>query len=816
MKIPLSWLKKYTPVTITAEDLAHRLTMAGSEVSKITEIGNDWDSKAIVVGRIMKINRHPDADRLTLPDVDIGNNETVTVVCGAPNLATHQKIAFARQGALLFNPRSGKMERLKKIKIRGITSEGMICSPMELGLSEDHEGILVLGDDATVGMPLVDYLGDSILDIDVTPNRPDCLSVLGIAREAAALTGENVSEPDLTYPEKGPPIESETKIIIDDPDLCHRYTAGLIKGVKIGPSPQWIQDALIKTGHRPINNVVDITNYVMLEYGQPLHAFDFDSINDKTITVRVALPGEKLATLDGEVRTLTSSMLAITDSSGPIGLAGVIGGTNSEIKPGTTSILLESANFNQINIRRTSNTLRLNTEASYRFERGIRSELADRALRRALHLILQIAGGEIAQGIIDLYPGHEPSPVVKIRRSRVKQVLGIDLSLPNIETTLKKLCFEKAIPPEGTPKNEVTDTLWIRIPYWRTDIKIEDDLVEELARLIGYDAIPTSMLSSPIPHRISQDIQLLKDRIKDHLASSGMQEIISYPLTNLGVLSKVEALNIYPDPIKISNPMSSEMSVMRTSMRGSMLQSLATNYHISSTEGIKLFEIGRIYLPKTTKGGSDLPHEKETLIGLLHGPRLPVSWLSNQSNMDFFDAKGILQSLFEVLNIHIEYESSKDPILHPGKTAKLKHNDIYMGVIGEVHPSILERFDLAINSVAIFEIDLESLCKIFSPNVQRYRSFSRFPESHRDLALIVDEAIASGKIQNSIKTHELVTHVTLFDVYSGKELPTGKKSLAFRVTLKSPSGTLTSEEIDQTITKILAHIRKDVDVELRV
>ena len=646
MRVPLSWLKSYVPISMPPKELAHRLTMAGTEVGEVEEVGSIWDRNKVMVGRVLKVDSHPNADRLTLPTVDLGNGETMTVVCGAPNVAAGQKIAFAREGALLISSRSGKLEPLKAAQIRGVTSAGMVCSALELGLGEDHEGILVLDEDAPVGTPLVEYLGDAVFDIEVTPNRPDCLSILGIAHEVAALTGESVTEPDPSYPQEGPAIESEVNIEIADPDLCYRYTASLVSGIKIGPSPQWLQDALVKAGQRPINNVVDITNYVMLEYGQPLHAFDFDKVKDRTIIVRAARRGEELVTLDGERRTLNPPMLTIADANDAVGLAGVIGGANSEMHEGTTSVLLESANFDPVNTRRTAATLKLSTEASYRFERGIKAELAPLALRRATQLILEIAGGKAAQGIIDLYPGRKEPPVVEISQERIKQVLGVDFSMTEVERVLNSLGFERIRTKESKAAStgRGDNTLGMEVPYWRSDISIEDDLVEEVARIVGYDTIPTTTLSGPIPHHQPQPMRTLREHLKDLLAASGMREIISYSLTNLETLDKVEALEDSPQPLKIANPMSSDLDTIRTSLRGNMLETLASNLRISQHEGIRLFEMGRVYLPKEEAKERELPDEREMLVGVLSGHRFPTSWHTTQSDMGFFDAKGVLES----------------------------------------------------------------------------------------------------------------------------------------------------------------------------
>ena len=823
MKVPLSWLKRYVPVSVSPDELAHRLTMAGTEVGEAEEIGGDWDRDKVVVGRVLKVDRHPNADRLTLPTVDTGNGETSTVVCGAPNVAAGQKIAFAREGARLVSPRSGKIEPLKAARIRGVESTGMVCSALELGLGEDHEGILVLDDDAPVGMPMVDYLGDAVLDIEVTPNRPDCLSVLGVAHEVAALTGESVTEPGLSYPEEGAPIESQVRIEIANPELCYRYTASLIKGIRIGPSPRWMQDTLIKAGQRPTNNVVDITNYVMLEYGQPLHAFDFDKVNEHTIIVRAARPGEVLVTLDDERRVLTPPMLAIADATEAVGLAGVMGGAGSEMHEGTTSVLLESANFDPINTRRTAATLRLGTGASYRFERGIRAELAPLALRRATQLILRISGGKAARGIVDLYPGRREPPIVTISRRRIKQVLGVDFSMADVERVLVSLGFERTADAEvvelveagPAPAPGADDALSMRAPYWRTDISIEDDLVEEVARIVGYDAIPTTMLSTSIPHHEPQPKRALKELLKDLLAAAGLRETISYSLTSLETLEKVDGLRNGLPPLRIANPMSGELDYLRTSLRGSVLQTLASNRRISQREGARLFEIGRVYLPREEAKERDLPEEKEMLVGVVSGPRSPVSWLAPKGDMDFFDAKGVLESVLGAIGVRAEYESSSDAILHPGRTARIVCGGSAVGVIGEVHPGVLERFDLEESPAALFEIDLALLSDAVPPTGRRYMSTSRFPESYRDLALVVDADVPSARIQALIERHELVLGTTPFDLYSGRGVPVGKKSVAYRAVFQSPTGTLTSKQVDRAQEDILRQLRREVGAELR-
>lgn len=825
MRVPLSWLKAYVPVSLSPRELAHHLTMAGNEVGEVDQTGANWDRDKVLVGQVLRVEPHPNADRLSLPTVDLGGGEPVTVVCGAPNVATGQKIAFAREGARLLNARTGKVEELRAADIRGVRSEGMVCSVLELGIGEDHEGILVLDDDAPVGAPLVDYLGDAVLDIEVTPNRPDCLSILGVAHEAAALMGAQVTEPDLSYPEEGAPIEDQVGIEIADPDLCGRYTASLITGVKTGPSPRWLQDALTKAGQRPISNVVDITNYVMLEYGQPLHAFDFGKVKDQKIIVRAARPGEHLVTLDGEDRTLQPPMLTIADSTDAVGLAGIMGGANTEIDESTTMVLLESASFDMTNTRRTRTALRLDTEASRRFERGIRAELAPRALRRATKLFLELAGGTAARGIIDLYPGRKEPPVVRLSRARIRKVLGVDYPTSRLEEVLTSLGFEQAPAPSGiidameaveaAPIPERDDVLWLKAPYWRSDISIEDDLVEEIARIIGYDTIPTTMLSASIPHQEPDSYRAFRENVKDLLAASGMQETISYSLTNMELLDKADARVAGPEPMKIANPISGEFQYLRTSLTASVLATLSHNRRLSQGTGIRIFEIGRVYLARPEAKERELPDEREMLVGVVSGPRHVTSWMVPRGNMDFYDAKGVLEAVLAEVGIDPTFQRAEHPIMIPGRTAQVVAGGVAIGKVGEVRPEVLERFDLEGLPAAMFELDMGTLTSAATGAGRRYQPASRYPESYRDLALIVADDVTSDGVQAIINRHRFVVHSAPFDVYSGDGVPAGKKSIAYRIAFRSDQGTLTSEQVDRAQSEILRQLERSVGAELR-
>ena len=824
MKIPISWLKKYVPITVSSKELAERLTMAGVEVGEIQEIGENWDRDKIVVGYVRSIEAHPNADRLKLPTVELSDGEYLTVVCGAPNVKSGQKIAFAREGAVLYNPRSGKTGPMKASTIRGVKSSGMVCSALELGIGDDHEGILVLEDDAPIGMPLREYMGDSILDIEVTPNRPDCLSILGLAHEVAALTDEQMTEPNASYEEQGENIESQVTINIDSSNLCNRYTATLITGITVAESPAWMQEALIKAGQRPINNVVDITNYVMLEYGQPLHAFDFEKVENSKVVVRVAQPNETLITLDGTTRNLKPTMLTISDDKKVIGLAGIIGGISTEVCQSSTSILLESANFNSVSIRQTRGDLGLNTEASYRFERGIRSALTSRALKRAIHLILELAGGNVSKGIIDIKVRSEEENSIKISRSRIKQVLGVDYSMSKIRKVLESLGFKEGNAPkklidifdsiESSPVVERDSAIWVKPPYWRSDISIEEDIIEEIARIIGYDTIPTTMLSSSLPHHVPQPLTELKESIKDCLVSAGMRETISYPLTTLELL---ERANIPGDltPLRIANPMSREFEFLRTSLRGSILKTLSDNTRTTLKDGARLFEIGRIYV-RSDEDEKDLPKELEMLVGVIAGPRYPLSWLSQEIDMNFFDGKGILTSIFEQLNVDAKYSRAIDSTMHPDRVAHIDINNRNVGVIGELNPAVAQRFNLETITTTLFEINLEALLNSISTNKPNYESFNRYPESYRDIALILDKDVSSGEVQRIINRHKMVTRSIPFDVYSGEGISHGKKSTAYRIIFQSDRGTLNSKQIDRVQGDIVRQLTRELGADLRV
>ena len=798
MKVPLSWLREYVDFDIAPQELAHRLTMAGVEVGEVQTTG-DWNG--VYVGLVTSVRPHPNADRLRLCSVTTGA-EDMEVVCGAPNVADGQKICFAGVGAHIYNTHSGRHEELTAATIRGVESRGMVCSELELGMGDDHTGIIVLPDDAPVGTPLTDYLGDTILDLELTPNRLDCLSMLGVAHEVAALTGGRVTEPAARYEESGAPVTDRVAISIADPDLCHRYTAALIEGVSIGPSPRWLQDRLTRAGLRPINNVVDVTNFVMLEYNQPLHAFDFDEVKQATVVVRRARAGESLTTLDGVERKLTTEHLVISDSQDAIGLGGVIGGANSEIGEGTTNVLLESATFNGPNNRQTAQSLDLRTEATLRFEKGLRPELAPIALRRATGLIQEVAGGRVAPGIVDVFPGGLTAARVPLTTARLRQVLGMDLDLGAAQVVLDSLGFSW--------EADGADALAVAVPYWRNDVIIEDDLVEEVVRTIGYDQVPTVMLSTPIPFQAPSPERDLRERVKDLLAAVGMQEVINYPLVSRQDLERVEELDHQRPPLGVANPMSAAHQYLRTTLYASLLSTLAANQG-HGVGPFRLFEAGRVFLPRS----GDLPQEVEVAAGVLAGRRNETSWLAGDGEMDFYDAKGVVDWVLGKLGVTAEYAPGAHPTLHPGRCAAIKCGSIELGFVGEVHPTVRERLDLDANPVAAFEIDLASLLSAVPGSDHQFVPLPRYPVATRDLALTVPSEVPAARVGAIIRRHRLVEQAELFDVFSGRNLPEGAKSLAFHVYFRASDRTLTNDEVNRSLDGLLRTLQREVNASLR-
>jgi phenylalanyl-tRNA synthetase beta chain len=829
MKVPLSWLAEYVDLSLPLEELADRLTLAGLEVETIERIGDWWDRSRILVGEVVVVRPHPDADRLVLVDVRYGEGAVEQCVTGAPNLFPYKgqgrvslKVAYAMEGAELYD---GHQEgfvktRLKRTKIRGVPSSSMVCSEKELGISEAHEGILFLPDDAPVGTPLADYLGDVVLDISLTPNLARCLSVIGVAREVAALTGNPVRYPSLEWTAEGPEARKLAEVRIEDPDLCARYIATIIRGVHIGPAPQWMQERVRRAGMRPIGNIVDVTNYTMLEWGQPLHAFDYDKLVARadggrpTIIVRRAKPGETMTTLDGVERTFTPDTLLICDTAGPIAVAGVMGGRETEIDEGTRNILLESANFDLISIRRTTQALRLPSEASLRFGRGIHAALAERAALRASELIRVLAGGTIARGMVDAYPRPAQPVIIDLAVAEVERSLGMALDVGRIIQILESLEFRCEL--AGSPTGSVVR---VTVPDHRLDCELPADLIEEVARIYGYDRIPATTMADRLPPLRGNRSLELEETVRDILVGCGLQEVITYTLTNLGREAAVvgcdsQEMGASADGyLTLANPITQERSVLRQHLLATVLETAAANLRFR--DRVALFEIGKVFLPVE---GEDLPAEPRRLCIVVSGTREERHWLaSGGTDLDFFDLKGMVEELLARLHITgAEYEPAEVPHLQPGRAACLRLGGIAVGSLGEITPRLREEFGLPNRRLAAAELDLERLLAQV-PDAWFVQPVSAYPAVLQDLAVVVAEDVPAAEVQQLIVLSggSLLRGVQLFDVYRGEPVPSGKRSLAFGLTFQAPDKTLSAEAVAKQVARIAARLAKEVGAEMR-
>ncbi len=804
MKLSLNWLREFVDVDLPVPELARRLIDATAEVEGWQTIGAEWDPDRIRVAQVLAVEPHPNADRLRLVTVDAGNG-THQVVCGAPNVAAGQKVAFATEGARLRDGHTGEPTLLKLRPIRGVESAGMVLSEKELGLSEEHEGILVLPDDAPIGRPLVDVLGDVVFDISTWANRADLLGVLGFAREAAALTNKVLREPDRSYTESGRNVHDFVSVTIEASDLCRRFTASVIENVTIAPSPRWMQERLLKAGMRPINNVVDITNYVMLETGQPLHAFDYDCVRGKTIVARRATAGEKLVTLDGVEREFDGEMLLICDGGGPVGIAGVMGGGNSEVSESTRTVLLEVANFRAGSIRRTSTLLKLRTEASLRFEKGIGPEMAEYAQRRALHLFERLAGGSVAAGLVDVYPGKQPRPTIVVESDRIRRVLGIDVPVEEVRRILTGLGFVCHFVPPGKYS--------VQPPDWRPDVEIPDDVIEDIGRIYGYDKLPATMLRGSLPEPEENPLMDLRERVRDLAAAAGFQEIITYTLTDRARLERMvpPGDSRRQEPLAVVNPVAVQHTYLRTSVRPSVLETFATNRRHSEI-GLRLFEIGFEYLPVE----ADLPHERPVLCAVIGGPRETRWGRPGTEHLDFFDAKGAVEAILGHLGIQVTYAPRKEFGLLEGHTAEVRAGSEVVGILGQVHPATAAAFDID-EPVFLVELWLEDMVRHI-PERPAYTPPSKFPEVRQDMAVVVDAATPAGQLLELVRSHRsggVRIRADVFDEYRGPGVPEGKKSLALRLRYQAPDRTLTDADVAKIQQGLLVRLGKELGASLR-
>ena len=820
MLIPLSWLRDFVAWEISTEALAERLTLGGLEVGGVKQTGAEWDPTKVFVGQALSVRQHPNADHLILVTVDYGADAPLEVVTGAPNLQvgdSGQKVVFATVGARLIDGYADTLEykTLKKGNIRGIVSEGMACSEKELGISDAHEGIIILPDDAPVGRPFAEYWGDTVLDLDLTPNLARCFSITGAAREVAALLDTQANLPDCTLQALGAPIEGQIDIEIEDADLCPRYSAALIKDVEIGPSPQWMQRRLLLAGMRPINNIVDITNYVMLELGQPLHAFDYRLLRPRpdgsmpAIIVRRARDGEQMASLDGVERAFTSDMLLITDGGGPVAIAGVMGGQESEVSAETVDILLEAASFDFISVRRTSAALKIPSEAAARFGRGVDPELTLVALRRAAGLMQELAGGKVAAGLSDCYPNKAPAKVIDFKVSEVKRLLGIVLEARQVSDLLAKLEFSCEILPGE-------DIVRVTVPSYRLDVTIAADVVEEVARIYGYDRLPNTLLDEQMPRPTPNPELELEERARDILVGCGLTETITYSLTNLESVAKLTPGGEMPDGedyVRLANPLSREQEYMRQTLLNTTLETVARNLRF--LERVAIFEIAHVYQPVA---GQNLPEEPTYLSVALNGPREARSWLANESQpYGFYDLKGVVETLCQGLGVGApSFAATQHASFHPGRVASVGVGGGTIGVLGQVHPTVQAALNLPEQAIYLLELDLDKLLAAAEP-VKKFTPISRMPALKLDLALVVDESVPADKIEGAIWKNggALLVDVVLFDVFRGEQLGAGNKSLAYSLTFQSPDKTLKSKQANKQRDRIVRALQKAYGAQIR-
>lgn len=841
MKIPLSWLKDFIDLSdLSVEDIARKLTLAGMEVDEILYVGLPmpvyqegekhefktngiaWDKDKIVVAEIREVKAHPNADRLTLLDLYDGQQDQV-VLTGAPNifhlkgtgkLEKPIKVAYAKEGSVLYD---GHVEgqvlmTLKRAKIRGVDSYSMVCSEKELGITEESDGIIILDDDAPVGTPLADYIGDAVLDISILPNMARNANVVGIARELAALTGRELKKQTKKQVEKfsGQDITELVEIEITSPELNPRFTAGLIREVEVKPSPYLIQLRLKLAGIRAINNVVDATNYAMLELGQPLHAYDYDALKARAgekkikIITRSAKAGEKLTTLDGNERTLSSENVLVCDEKGSVGLAGVMGGAETEVTDKTKNILLEGAAWNYINIRKTAKQHNLPSEASFRFSRGVHPALAERGVKLGLYYMTEWGNGKVAPGFIDVYPLKPKDSVVEVTPQDAKRLLGVDLAAKEIATLLEKLEFKCKV-----TKNNIQ----VIAPDHRMDISEGviglADVLEEVARIYGYDNIPTTSMADALPPQVGNPIYEWEEHLRDLLVALGLQEVVSYRMTSIEKESRVVK---YDEYVHIANPITPEKGVLRRSLTASVLDVLEKNIRLG--ESLSLFEIGSVFEPVK----NNLPNEPHKLSIAMTGLREATAWdVKESEKLDFYDLKGRLELLLSRLRLtNISYTSIESvSYLHPGKAAEVKVNDMTIGVFGELHPLVKEQYELGDSPVLVAEFDLEILRNI-NPTYG-ITPVSEFPPVYEDIAIIVDESVLAERVEALIKQTggRNVSSIRLFDVYRDEKIGAGKKSLAYNLTYQAEDKTMTDADAAAIRNKIIKRLEHEIGAKLR-
>ena len=794
MLVPLKWLRDYVDIDIDTQEFADMMTMTGSKVEKVDFFGKE--TNGVEVCKILEIEQHPDADRLKVTKVEVANGEILQIVTNATNIKVGDYVPVARIGAVL--PGDFK---IKKGKLRGVLSEGMFCGAEELTIPsafvEDHkkDGIYILDhqDSFELGMDVRDVLGinDALIEFEITSNRPDCRSIIGIAREAAVTLGK-----ELKYPEiKVQACDEEMSFEIDiQTDLCKRYCGRVVKDVKVGPSPYWMQRKLIEAGMRPISNIVDITNYVMLELGQPLHAFDLDDIKYNKMTVKMAEEGEKFTTLDGVERTLTSDMLVIGNQDKTLDLAGIMGGENSEIKDTTTSIFIEGASFAKENIRATSKKIGLRTEASSRFEKGIDINLAEEAVNRACQLIEELGCGTVLNGMLDYYPQKEEVQKVTVNPVRINKLLGVNVPMDQFINILESLEFKCNLVS--------SEVLELEVPTFRLDITEDADILEEIARIYGYNNIPSASLEGNATAGVKTDKQKFIDNVKSNSIACGLNEILTYSFVSPRGVDKINlpANDEKRNFVKIMNPLGEETSVMRTTLIPNMLDVISTNIS-HKVEEVSAFECGNTFIPQ-----EGLPIETKKYCVGMYG-----------KEVDFFVLKGVIESVLNNVGLkgyEIEPETT-NLTFHPGRCAKIVYNNIYIGTFGELHPDVIENYNLG-QRVYVAEINIDTVFENLNLT-KSYNPLPKYPSTSRDIALIVKDEVFVKQIEDIIKANgeDLVESYKLFDVYKGAQIEEGHKSIAYSITYRSKDKTLTDEDVAKVHEKILSELSEKLNANLR-
>lgn len=810
MQVSIKWLKDYIDFTETPEQLADKLTMAGIPVENVVDPGEGLEK--VVTGRIEKLEPHQNSDHLQICTMNVGLAENIIIVTGAQNVAEGQVVPVAMVGAHLPNGM-----KISKGKLRGVASNGMLCSAQELKLDleklpeEQKTGIFILPSDTPVGIPAKDVLGlnDVVLEFELTANRADCFSVFGLVREIAAITGNKPHFPEIKVNEDdNTKLNDIFSVEIADPDLCSRFSTRMLKNVKIGPSPEWMQQRLEGAGIRSINNVVDVTNFVMIELGHPMHAYDYDKITGKKLIARRAIEGEELHTLDDTSRKAKGEMLVIADSEKAAGLAGIMGGFETEITDTTTTVVLESADFYGPCIRRTARACGLSSEASGRFERGVDSETTIKALDRAAQLLQEMGACTVCEGIVDVYPNPKQANYVTFTPEQINNHLGTNIAKDVMLNIITSVGFD-------VTKDE-NDEITVKVPSWRNDVTCMADISEEIARLYGFDKIKSTLPNGVSMQGTQSAKQTFIDKVKASLSSQGLYETISFALTNEETFNK---LNIPQDSplrkaVPIMNPLSDEYPLVRTTLLSSIFDNLARNL-ARKNDDVALFEVGSVFFPKALPV-TELPDEVVKIAGAITGRRNAQGWNQTNDMVDFYDAKGIIEELLANLRVtRYTVEAGTHYAMHPGKTALFKKGRDVIATVGEVHPAVLSAYGIT-KPVYIFELDATTVMKYMAKDL-KYKALPKYPATSRDLAMLVDVDVNAADIEKAMTkaAGQNLTQITLFDVYTGKQVEEGKKSLAFSLTFQSNDKTLTDAEIDPAIEKIVAKLQKDFNANLR-